>query len=131
MKQPITLLLSAMTAIHPKPNVDFHWNGYGKELADGEFHRFGMHWDGEICIAFFDGRGIGRADLIGLGSKDNGKTPSRGPCQKPGYMKLSCEAAVWAGAANQWEIDPTKEDEFVIDYVRVYEGTLPVSGNTP
>ena len=57
--------------------------------------------------------------------KDNGKTPSQGPCQKPGYVKLSCEAAAWAGATNEWEKEPTKEDEFVVDYVRVYEGTLP------
>ena len=122
----------------PRYGMNFHWNGYGKEhnatgvklaatpeLADGEFHRFGMYWDEHFYVAFFDGREVGRTDLIGRGGKDDGKTPSQGPCQKPGYLKLSCEAAAWAGATNQWEKDPTKEDEFVVDYVRVYEGTLP------
>ena len=128
----------------PRYGMNFHWNGYGKEhnatgikldptpeLADGEFHRFGMYWDEKVYVAFFDGREVGRTDLIGLGGKENGKTPSQGPCQKPGYLKLSCEAAAWAGATNQWEKDPTKEDAFVIDYVRVYEGTLPTATNKP
>jgi beta-glucanase (GH16 family) len=122
----------------PRYGMNFHWGGYGAkhnatgiklaptpELADGEFHRFGMYWDEKYYVAFFDGREIGRTELQGLGSKENGKTPSQGPCQKPGYLKLSCEAAAWAGATNQWEKDPTKEDEFVVDYVRAYEGTLP------
>ncbi len=128
----------------PRYGMNFHWNGYGKEhnatgikldptpaLADGEFHRFGMYWDEKVYVAFFDGREVGRTDLIGLGGKDNGKTTSQGPCQKPGYLKLSCEAAAWAGATNQWEKDPTKEDAFVVDYVRVYEGTLPTATNKP
>ncbi len=122
----------------PRYGMNFHWNGYGKEhnatgikldptpeLADGEFHRFGMYWDEKYYVAFFDGREVGRTDLIGLGGKDHGKTPSQGACQKPGYLKLSCEAAAWAGATNQWEQAPTKEDAFIVDYVRAYEGTLP------
>lgn len=128
----------------PRYGMNFHWNGYGKdhnatgikleptlELADGEFHRFGMYWDEKVYVAFFDGREVGRTDLMGLGGKDNGKTPSQGPCQKPGYLKLSCEAAAWAGATNEWEKDPTKQDAFVIDYVRVYEGTLLVKNGNP
>jgi xylan 1,4-beta-xylosidase len=132
------ILESFQHAGEPHYGMNFHWNGYGKEhnstgiklaptpeLADGGFHRFGLYWDEHVYVAFFDGREVGRTDLIGLGSKENGKTPSQGPCQRPGYLKLSCEAAAWAGATNQWEKDPTKEDEFVVDYVRVYEGTLP------
>ena len=132
------IMESFQQAGEPHYGMSFHWNGYGKEhnatgvklaptpeLADGEFHRFGLYWDEHVYVAFFDGREVGRTNLIGLGSKDNGKTPSKGPCQKPGYLKLSCEAAAWAGATNQWEKDPTKEDEFVVDYVRAYEGTLP------
>ena len=122
----------------PRYGLTFHWNGYAErhnatgiklaptpELSDGNFHRFGLYWDEKYYVAFFDGREIGRTELKGLGSKDKGKTPSQGPCQKPGYVKLSCEAAAWAGATNEWEKNPTKEDEFVVDYVRVYEGTLP------
>ena len=132
------ILESFQHAGEPHYGMNFHWNGYGKEhnstgiklaptpeLADGGFHRFGLYWDQHVYVAFFDGREVGRTDLVGLGSKENGKTPSQGPCQRPGYLKLSCEAAAWAGATNQWEKDPTKEDEFVVDYVRVYEGTLP------
>ncbi|CAN5887169.1 hypothetical protein BH11VER1_BH11VER1_06460 [soil metagenome] len=120
--------------------MNFHWNGYGEkhnstgiklaptpELSDGEFHRFGMYWDEHSYVAFFDGREVGRTDLIGLGQKTGGKTPSHGPCRKPGYLKLSCEAAAWAGGTNQWEKEPTREDEFVVDYVRVYKGKLPES----
>ncbi|MFN0076834.1 MAG: GH39 family glycosyl hydrolase [Prosthecobacter sp.] len=132
------ILESFQHSNEPRYSMNFHWNGYGKqhnstgvklaptpELMDGGFHRFGMYWDENYYVAYFDGREVGRTDLIGLGGKDNGKTQSRGPCQKPGYLKLSCEAAAWVGATNQWEKEPTKEDEFVIDYVRVYEGTLP------
>lgn len=116
----------------------FHWNGYGEkhnstgvetvptpQLRDGEFHRFGLYWDEHCYVAFLDGKEIARTNLIGLGKKDGGKVPSQGPCQKPGYLKLSCEAAAWAGATDKWEMEPTREDEFVVDYVRVYTGTLP------
>ncbi len=120
-------------------SMTFHWNGYGKkhniagielaptpELRDGEFHRYGMYWDEHCYVAFYDGREVGRTDLIGFGKKDAGMTPSQGPCQKPCYVKLSCEAAAWAGGdGTHWEKEMTAEDEFVVDYVRVYQGTLP------
>jgi beta-glucanase (GH16 family)/N-acetylneuraminic acid mutarotase len=121
-------------------SLSFHWNGYGKkhnmagielaptpELRDGEFHRYGMYWDEHCYVAFYDGREVGRTDLIGFGKKDAGMTPSQGPCQKPCYVKLSCEAAAWAGGdGTKWEKEMTAEDEFVVDYVRVYQGTLPL-----
>ena len=132
------ILESFPLAYKTKVALAFHWNGYGEkhnstgvelaptpELRDGEFHRYGLYWDEHVYVAFYDGKEIGRTDLIGLGKSDGGKTQSQGPCQKPGYLKLSCEAAPWAGATDKWEKEPTKEDEFVVDYVRVYEGTLP------
>ena len=120
-------------------SMTFHWNGYGKhhnmagielaptpELRDGGFHRYGMYWDEHCYVAFYDGREVGRTDLTGFGKKDAGMTPSQGPCQMPCYVKLSCEAAAWAGGdGKQWEKEMTAEDEFVVDYVRVYQGTLP------
>ena len=134
----VDIMESFQTGGEPHYGMAFHWNGYGPEhnatgvklaptpeLADGGFHRFGLYWDEGFYVAFFDGREVGRTDLMRLGQKGKGKIPSQGPCQKPGYLKLSCEAAAWAGATNQWEKEPTKEDEFVVDYVRVYEGTLP------
>ena len=85
-----------------------------------------MYWDEHCYVAFYDGREVGRTDLIGFGKKDAGMTPSQGPCQKPCYVKLSCEAAAWAGGdGTHWEKEMTAEDEFVVDYVRVYQGTLP------
>jgi hypothetical protein len=77
-------------------------------------------------VAYYDGREVGRTDLVGFGKKDVGMTPSQGTCQKPCYVKLSCEAAAWAGGdGTNWEKEMTAEDEFVVDYVRVYQGTLP------
>ena len=118
--------------------LTFHWNGYGKkhnqaeiespatpQLWDGKFHRYGMYWDEHCYVAFLDGKEIARTDMIGLGTTNGGKTLSQGPCQQPGYVKLSCEAAAWVGASREWEKEMTAEDEFVVDYVRVYEGTLP------
>lgn len=134
----VDIMESFQHSNQPRYGMNFHWNGYGAlhnstgvklqptpELIDGKFHRYGLYWDEKYYVAFFDGREVGRTDLIGLGSKENGKTPSQGPCQKPGYVKLSSEAAAWAGATDKWETNPTVKDAFIIDYVRVYEGTLP------
>ena len=138
------ILESFPLAYKTKVALAFHWNGYGEkhnstgvelaptpELRDGEFHRYGLYWDEHVYVAFYDGKEIGRTDLIGLGKSDGGKTLSQGPCQQPGYLKLSCEAAPWAGATDKWEKELTKEDEFVVDYVRVYEGTLPTPNPKP
>lgn len=125
-------------ALKDAMSMSFHWNGYGKkhnvagfagkptpQLKDGQFHTYGMYWDQKYYVLFIDGVEVGRTELIGLGSDKDGKTKSQGPCQKPGYLKLTVEAAPWAGASNTWEKHLPTEDDFVIDYVRVYEGTLP------
>ena len=119
-------------------SLSFHWNGYGAkhnstgavckptpQARDGKFHRYGLYWDENVYVAFFDGEEVGRTSLKGLGSKEGGKTLSNGPCQKPGYVKLCTEAAPWAGASPNWEKEMPAEDDFVVDYVRVYEGKLP------
>ncbi len=119
-------------------SMSFHWNGYGAkhnatgvagketpQLLDGEFHTYGMYWDEKVYVLFIDGEEVVRTDLIGLGKDDNGKTKSKGPCQKPGYVKLCVEAAAWAGATNGWEKEQPEQDDFVVDYVRAYTGTLP------
>ena len=118
--------------------LSFHWNGYGAKhnvagvpckptppALDGKFHRYGLYWDENYYVAYFDGVEVGRTTLKGLGSGESGKTLSNGPCQKPGYVKLCTEAAPWAGASSDWEKEMATEDDFVVDYVRVYEGKLP------
>jgi len=120
-------------------NLAFHWNGYGKkhnaaglkcgkhpQVLDGGFHRFGLYWDEKVYVAFLDGMEVGRTDLIGMGKGEEGKQKSQGTCQQPAYIKLSCEAAKWAGVTGgSWEKEMPESDEFIVDYVRVYEGTLP------
>jgi hypothetical protein len=76
-------------------------------------------------VIFLDGVEVGRTDLMGLGSDEGQRHKSAGPCRQPGYLILSCEAAPWAGASPEWEQEMPAEDEFLVDYVRVYEGTLP------
>lgn len=111
-----------------------HWGGYGathnaggldsgehRELFDGEFHTFGLYWDENQYIFYIDGVEVTRTDAKGFGSSDNGKTKSLGTCRAPAYLKLSVEAAPWAGPTHLWEKDMPEEDLFEIDYVRVYQ----------
>jgi hypothetical protein len=61
-------------------------------------------------------------DLKGLGGEGNGKVKSQGVPQVPGYIKLSVEAAPWAGPnGGGWERDMPAEDEVLIDWVRVWQ----------
>jgi beta-glucanase (GH16 family) len=125
-------------------SMTFHWNGYGDkhnvagsecaptpQALDGKFHRYGLYWDEKYYVAFFDGVEVGRTEFVGMGSKENGKTLSSGPCQQPGYVKLSTEAAAWVGATSGWEKEMATEDDFVVDYVRVYEGKLSEVTTSP
>jgi beta-glucanase (GH16 family) len=110
-----------------------HWGGYGKHhnaagvdcgdrpaLRDGGFHTFGLRWTAEDYTFTVDGRVVGRTDMRGLGKADEGRTPSQGTCTVPGYLKLTCEAAAWAGADWKWEAVQPERDEFVVDWVRAY-----------
>ncbi len=114
-------------------SMNFHWSGYGKQhnsyglkcgeqpqLRDGEFHTYGLLWDENFYAVYVDGVEIGRTDMMGLGTDKDGKLPSNGTCQYPAYLKLTVEAAEWPGKSNKWEKDLPTEDEFLIDWVRVY-----------
>lgn len=119
--------------------ANFHWGGYGathnKYSLDcgtwpkqqvlnpaGEFHVFGFYWDKDLYVFYLDGVEIGRTNMVGLGSTANGLIPSNGTAQVEGYMLLSCEAAMWPGDNSQgWDADAPEQDEFLIDYVRVYD----------
>lgn len=67
-----------------------------------------------------DGQVTCTTDLKGLGK--DGKVKSQGVPQVPGYIKLSVEAAPWAGPnGGGWEKDMPEEDEVLIDWVRVWQ----------
>jgi Glycosyl hydrolases family 16 len=133
----IDIMESFTIANKGKHHLTMHWNGYGAlhnsysldcgkpaNLKDGNFHVYGFYWDQSKYISYVDGVEVGRTSFVGLGSKDKGKTPSDGPCRKPGYIKLTCEAAQWAGGGG-WENPFPEKDVFQVDYVRVYTGTIP------
>ena len=69
-----------------------------------------------------DGKVTWTTDLKGLGKEGDGKVKSQGVPQTPGYIKLSVEAAPWAGPnGGGWEKDMPEEDEARIDWVRVWQ----------
>lgn len=118
--------------------LTMHWGGYGKnhnaygikcglspQVRDGEFHTFGLYWDENWYVSFLDGVEVGRTNMVGFGKEEAGKTKSVGTCRQPGYLKLSVEAAPWSGKSHLWEKEMPAADEFLVDYVRVYQGTLP------
>ncbi len=122
-------------------SFNFHWGGYKKthntyglkcgdqpHLRDGQFHVYGFLWTTNFYAVYVDGVEIGRTDMMGLGSDKDGKMKSNGPCQEPGYLKLTVEASDWPGKSSGWEPDAPKEDEFLIDWVRAY---LPKTSLTP
>lgn len=107
-------------AINEKPWADdriqhvYCWTSRRKEhdsaknrvaIAQTEsWHTFGLLWSPDEYIFFVDGEGTWRTRMGGI-------------CQKPLYLILSDEVGNWAG-------DITKAnllDEFLIDYVRVYD----------
>lgn len=120
-----------------KYSLAFHWHGYGKkhnatgldcgpqpQVLDGQFHTFGLYWDANKYVVFLDGVEVGRTDLMNMGKDKEGLVKSQGPCQEPGYLKLSVEAAPWCGSSHLWQDDSPEKDEFLVDYVRAYQGTL-------
>jgi beta-glucanase (GH16 family) len=92
-----------------------HWDGYGKDhrseghvsenpgVMDG-FHTFGLLWTPTEYVFYVDGR-------------ETWRTSAGGVCQVPLYMKLSNEIGDWAGDIKQAKLP----DEFLVDYVRVYD----------
>jgi len=109
--------------IFEKPWIDdrvqhtLHWDGYGKHhrskghvsrnpgVMQG-FHTFALLWTPDEYVFYVDG-------------KERWRTSAGGVCQVPLYIKLSDEAQFggWAGDVRKAKLP----DEFIIDYVRVYD----------
>lgn len=98
-----------------RANHALHWDGYdaahkksAKELFnvslyDGEFHTFGLHWTKDEYVFYIDG-------------KETWRTNAGGVCQNPQYMKLTTEAASWAGHMDTSNLPK----QMLVDYVKVY-----------
>ncbi|MCS7304686.1 MAG: glycoside hydrolase family 16 protein [Thermoguttaceae bacterium] len=98
-------------------NHALHWDGYGKhhrsavrvskvpDIMEG-FHTFALDWRPEEYVFYIDGKEVWR-------------TRAGGICQVPLYIKLSDEVAFggWAGDIRKARLP----DQFLVDYVRVYE----------
>ena len=103
-------------------NSALHWDGYGDDhkqvssgelynhgIYDGEFHTFALERTADGYIFYIDGKETWRAapDMCA-------------PCPVDGYLKLTVEAADWAGAGKDASINALPAD-MVVDYVRVYK----------
>jgi len=96
-------------------NHALHWDGYGKEhksegakvtapgLMEG-FHTYALSWSPQEYVFYIDG-------------KETWRSKAGGVCQSPLYIKLSDEIGTWAGDIAKARLP----DEFVVDYVRVYD----------
>jgi beta-glucanase (GH16 family) len=109
--------------IMEKPQLDdrvhhnLHWDGYGRAhksaghisrnpgILEG-WHTFSLLWTPDEYVFYVDG-------------KETWRTNAGGVCQAPLYLKLSDEAKFggWAGDVRKAKLP----DEFLTDYVRVYD----------
>ena len=102
-------------------NHALHWDGYGddhkqagpgqffdKNIYDGQFHTFGLERTPEYYVFYIDGKETWRASADVCA-----------PCPEDGYIKLTVEAAEWAGAGTDASISALPAD-MLVDYVRVY-----------
>ncbi|MBN2295911.1 MAG: glycoside hydrolase family 16 protein [Pirellulales bacterium] len=92
-----------------------HWDGYGKHhkaathisrtpgIMKG-FHTFALLWTKDEYIFYIDG-------------KETWRTKAGGVCQVPLFIKLSDEVGKWGGDIKKAKLP----DEFLVDYVRVYD----------
>lgn len=105
-----------------KVNIAIHWDGYGKEHRSwGEkvetpgvnegFHVFGLLWTPDAYIFYHDGKELKR-------------TAAGGVCQVPLYIKVTTEIGTWAGDIKKAKLP----DDFVVDYVRVYDAVEQKAG---
>ena len=112
-------IIESIEANVGKSNHALHWDGYKEkhkslgytnyvDIYDGNFHTFGLERTTDAYIFYIDGKETTRytSDEIGI-------------CTANGYMKLSVEAADWAGAGKQASIKALPSD-MLVDYVRVY-----------
>lgn len=96
-------------------NHAIHWDGYGAEhqsegkvadvagLMDG-FHTYALWWSPTDYVFYIDGQETWRSQAGGI-------------CREPLYIKLSDEIGEWGGNIN----DADLPDQFLVDYVRVYD----------
>ncbi|MCQ2431597.1 MAG: glycoside hydrolase family 16 protein [Clostridia bacterium] len=113
--------IDIVESIHNENNVcnsALHWDGYGSShqstshtyenygIYDGEYHRFGLWRTEEKYIFYIDDRKVW-------------ETTAGGICPEDGYMKLTVEAADWAGAGSDESIGALPAD-MLVDYVRVW-----------
>ena len=93
----------------------FHWDGYGKDhKSEGKvvkvpgvmegWHTFAIWWKSDEYVFYVDG-------------KETWRTKGGGPSQVPEYILLSDEIGKWAGDIAKAKLP----DEFLVDYVRVYD----------
>lgn len=144
-------IMESFTLARPNHTANFHWGGYGNNhnkvsipldsptqnwakntmlSPAGQFHTYGFYWDPDVYVFYLDGTEIGRTNMVGIGDNVTKPTPANptlyptylanGTTQAEGYIIFSCEAAAWAGKAG-WEVAAPDADEFLIDYVRVYD----------
>ena len=105
-----------------KYQAALHWDGYEtnhksvnstltpKNIYDGEFHIFALEWTSTAYIFYVDDTEIWR---VTGGTEFNNLVIS----DKKNYIKLTVEAASWAGT-----LPPGfTEDEMLVDYVKVYK----------
>jgi beta-glucanase (GH16 family) len=100
--------------------MNLHWDGYGKDhksagtkvklpgLMDG-FHTFGLLWTKDEYVFYADGR-------------ETWRSAAGGVSQVPQFLKLTEEIGRWGGDITRAKLP----DEFVVDYVRVYD-TAPAA----
>ncbi len=102
--------------LESKITQNLHWDGYGKEhrsagagaftvpgLNEG-FHTFALHWTPQEYVFYVDGL-------------ETWRTRGGGVSQVPEYAKLTEEIGKWGGDISKAKLP----DEFVVDYVRVYD----------
>jgi beta-glucanase (GH16 family) len=129
-------IVETFTAWNGKLGHAVHWGGYGAthnsfdipsptftDLADSEYHTYGLLWNEREYVIYRDGVRIGSTNAIGLGKP--GLPSSQGTCREPGYLKLTVEAATWAGPTGDWEKIQPATDEALVDYIRVYDVLRP------
>ncbi len=98
-----------------KITQNLHWDGYGKDhkhagktstipgISHG-FHTFGLHWTPDEYVFYVDG-------------KVTWRTSAGGVSQVPQYIKLTEEIGKWGGDITKANLP----DNFLVDYVRVYD----------
>jgi beta-glucanase (GH16 family) len=94
---------------------NLHWDGYGKAhksagtkftipAVTNGFHTFSLLWSPTEYVFYVDGREVWRSVAGGVS-------------QVPEYIKLTEEIGKWGGEIR----DAQLPDEFVVEYVRVYD----------